>query len=158
MPRGADSAYLYYLDMSEFKTPLAKVCGEGLLLPGRQSGTGALLQQQAPGRERAAPTSWIFVAASWTLTGYVDPTISAMTQALNGKITLALLGVVAALVLALHGWPLNLAYRPILSLRDLVQELSQGNGIRTRRLAVTSTDDLGQIRRASTASSSGCRR
>jgi methyl-accepting chemotaxis protein len=40
---------------------------------------------------------------------------------------------------------LNLAYRPILSLRDLVQELSQGNGDLTRRLTVTSKDDLGQI-------------
>ena len=49
------------------------------------------------------------------------------------------------MVLVISMVALNLAYRPILSLRDLVQELSQGNGDLTRRLTVTSKDDLGQI-------------
>ena len=145
VPRGADSAYLYYLDMSEFKALLAKVSGEGRYFSLSDS-QGQVLYSSKPQREtESRPNKLDIRGSSWTLTGYIDlDYIRAMTQALNGKITLALLGV-AALVLVISMVALNLAYRPILSLRDLVQELSRGSGDLTRRLTVTSTDDLGQI-------------
>ncbi|MFQ2473513.1 methyl-accepting chemotaxis protein [Aeromonas caviae] len=145
VPRGADSAYLYYLDMSEFKTLLTKVSGEGRYFSLTDSQGQVLYSSKPQGESESRPNKLDIRGSVWTLTGYVDlDYIRAMTQALNGKITLALLGV-AALVLALSMVALNLAYRPILSLRDLVQELSQGNGDLTRRLTVTSKDDLGQI-------------
>ena len=145
VPRGADSAYLYYLDMSEFKTLLTKVSGEGRYFSLTDSQGQVLYSSKPQGESESRPNKLYIRGSEWTLTGYVDlDYIRAMTQALNGKITLALLGV-AALVLALSMVALNLAYRPILSLRDLVQELSQGNGDLTRRLTVTSKDDLGQI-------------
>ena len=145
VPRGADSAYLYYLDMSEFKALLAKVSGEGRYFSLADSQGQVLYSSKPQGESESRPNKLDIRGSEWTLTGYVDlDYIRAMTQALNGKITLALLGV-AALVLALSMVALNLAYRPILSLRDLVQELSQGNGDLTRRLTVTSKDDLGQI-------------
>ncbi|MCG9731523.1 methyl-accepting chemotaxis protein [Shewanella sp. Isolate13] len=40
---------------------------------------------------------------------------------------------------------LMVLYRPILSLKEMVIELSKGNGDLTRRLAVNNDDDLGQI-------------
>jgi methyl-accepting chemotaxis protein len=40
---------------------------------------------------------------------------------------------------------LNVVYRPILLLKEMVLDLSKGNGDLTRRIAVTSTDDLGEI-------------
>ncbi len=145
VPRGADSAYLYYLDMSEFKTLLTKVSGEGRYFSLTDSQGQVLYSSKPQGESESRPNKLDIRGSEWILTGYVDlDYIRAMTQALNGKITLALLGV-AALVLALSMVALNLAYRPILSLRDLVQELSQGNGDLTRRLTVTSKDDLGQI-------------
>ncbi|MGS3142708.1 methyl-accepting chemotaxis protein [Aeromonas sanarellii] len=145
VPRGADSAYLYYLDMSEFKTLLEKVSGEGRYFSLTDSQGRELYSSKPRGETESRPNTLDIRGSSWTLTGYIDlDYIRAMTQALNRKITLALLGV-AALVLVISMVALNLAYRPILSLRDLVQELSQGNGDLTRRLAVTSKDDLGQI-------------
>ena len=145
VPRGADSAYLYYLDMSEFKALLAKVSGEGRYFSLADSQDQVLYSSKPQGESESRPNQLDIRGSQWTLTGYVDlDYIRSMTQALNGKITLALLGV-AALVLAISMVALNLAYRPILSLRDLVQELSRGSGDLTRRLAVTSTDDLGQI-------------
>ncbi|TNI76213.1 methyl-accepting chemotaxis protein [Aeromonas media] len=145
VPRGADSAYLYYLDMSEFKALLAKVSGEGRYFSLADSQGQVLYSSKPQGESESRPNQLDIRGSQWTLTGYVDlDYIRSMTQALNGKITLALLGV-AALVLAISMVALNLAYRPILSLRDLVQELSRGSGDLTRRLAVTSTDDLGQI-------------
>ena len=145
VPRGADSAYLYYLDMSEFKALLAKVSGEGRYFSLSDSQGQVLYSSKPQGETENRPNKLDIRGSSWTLTGYIDlDYIRAMTQALNGKITLALLGV-AALVLVISMVALNLAYRPILSLRDLVQELSRGSGDLTRRLTVTSTDDLGQI-------------
>ncbi|MFM4849648.1 methyl-accepting chemotaxis protein [Aeromonas rivipollensis] len=145
VPRGADSAYLYYLDMSEFKALLAKVSGEGRYFSLVDSQGQVLYSSKPQGESESRPNQLDIRGSQWLLTGYVDlDYIRSMTQALNGKITLALLGV-AALVLAISMVALNLAYRPILSLRDLVQELSRGSGDLTRRLAVTSKDDLGQI-------------
>ncbi|MFM5033615.1 MULTISPECIES: methyl-accepting chemotaxis protein [Aeromonas] len=145
VPRGADSAYLYYLNMSEFKALLAKVSGEGRYFSLSDSQGQVLYSSKPQGETESRPNKLDIRGSSWTLTGYIDlDYIRAMTQALNGKITLALLGV-AALVLLISMVALNLAYRPILSLRDLVQELSRGSGDLTRRLTVTSTDDLGQI-------------
>ena len=145
VPRGADSAYLYYLDMSEFKALLAKVSGEGRYFSLADSQDQVLYSSKPQGESESRPNQLDIRGSQWTLTGYVDlDYIRSMTQALNGKITLALLGV-AALVLVISMVALNLAYRPILSLRDLVQELSRGSGDLTRRLTVTSKDDLGQI-------------
>ncbi|WP_111910883.1 methyl-accepting chemotaxis protein [Aeromonas media] len=145
VPRGADSAYLYYLDMSEFKALLAKVSGEGRYFSLADSQDQVLYSSKPQGESESRPSQLDIRGSQWTLTGYVDlDYIRSMTQALNGKITLALLGV-AALVLVISMVALNLAYRPILSLRDLVQELSRGSGDLTRRLTVTSKDDLGQI-------------
>ncbi|MDM5122514.1 methyl-accepting chemotaxis protein [Aeromonas rivipollensis] len=145
VPRGADSAYLYYLDMSEFKALLAKVSGEGRYFSLADSQGQVLYSSKPQGESESRPNQLDIRGSQWTLTGYVDlDYIRSMTQALNGKITLALLGV-AALVLVISMVALNLAYRPILSLRDLVQELSRGSGDLTRRLTVTSKDDLGQI-------------
>ncbi|TMX10821.1 methyl-accepting chemotaxis protein [Aeromonas salmonicida subsp. achromogenes] len=143
VPRGADSAYLYYLDMSEFKRLLEKVSGEGRYFS-LADGQGNVLYSSKPqGESESRPNQLDIRGSSWTLTGYVDlDYIRAMTQALNGKIVMALLAV-AVLVLAMLA--LNVAYHPILSLRDLVLELSRGSGDLTRRLAVTSKDDLGQI-------------
>ncbi|QYK13179.1 methyl-accepting chemotaxis protein [Shewanella rhizosphaerae] len=42
-------------------------------------------------------------------------------------------------------WVLYLLYRPILSLKAMVTELSKGNGDLTKRLEIHSEDDLGQI-------------
>ena len=103
VPRGADSAYLYYLDMSEFKRLLEKVSGEGRYFS-LADGQGNVLYSSKPqGESESRPNQLDIRGSSWTLTGYVDlDYIRAMTQALNGKIVMALLAV-AVLVLVLAG-------------------------------------------------------
>ncbi|WP_421169610.1 methyl-accepting chemotaxis protein [Aeromonas dhakensis] len=145
VPRGADSAYLYYLDMSEFKNLLASVSGEGRYFSLADGQGNELYSSKPQGESEARPNSLDIRGSRWILTGYIDlDYIRTMTQALNGQIIMALLGV-AVVVMVLAVLALNVAYRPILSLRDLVLELSRGSGDLTRRLAVTSSDDLGQI-------------
>jgi methyl-accepting chemotaxis protein len=145
VPRGTDSAYLYYLDMSEFKALLEKVSGEGRYFSLSDSQGQVLYSSKPQGESESRPNQLDIRGSQWTLTGYVDlDYIRSMTRSLNGQIIMALFGV-AIVVMVLAMLALNVAYRPILSLRDLVLELSRGSGDLTRRLTVTSTDDLGQI-------------
>ncbi|MDF2156030.1 methyl-accepting chemotaxis protein [Vibrio sp. CAU 1672] len=53
--------------------------------------------------------------------------------------------VMLSVALLLTIFILNVVYRPILLLKEMVLDLSKGNGDLTRRIPVTSTDDLGQI-------------
>ncbi len=63
----------------------------------------------------------------------------ALTRALVSSIVM--IAIAVALLLAL----LQLLYRPILLLKEMVLDLSKGNGDLTRRLPVQSEDDLGAI-------------
>ena len=81
----------------------------------------------------------------WYLIVGVDKSIAfaqveqAKTSALITALILVFITIALVLVI------LNIAYRPILSLKDMVVDLSEGNGDLTRRLPVNSNDDLGQI-------------
>ncbi len=81
----------------------------------------------------------------WDLFIGVDKSVAyaAVDEALTSAIvsSLVMISIAVLLVFAI----LNILYRPILSLKDVVIALSQGNGDLTRRLPVTSNDDLGQI-------------
>lgn len=82
---------------------------------------------------------------SWHLLVGVDKSIAyqKVEEAVDTSlITACMLLLVAIAVLF---FTLNLAYRPILALKSTIVDLSQGNGDLTRRLEVTSQDDLGQI-------------
>lgn len=64
-------------------------------------------------------------------------------EALKSAIILSLVMLVIAVVTSLG--ILKILYRPILELKEVVNDLSTGNGDLTRRLTVSSNDDLGQI-------------
>lgn len=72
-----------------------------------------------------------------------DVAYAAVDEALTNAIITSLIMVFTAI--ALVTVLLNVLYRPILSLKEVVIDLSQGNGDLTRRLPVTSNDDLGEI-------------
>ncbi|PSW05430.1 methyl-accepting chemotaxis protein [Photobacterium lipolyticum] len=81
----------------------------------------------------------------WYLVIGVNKSIAyaAVDEALADAIisSLVMLSIAIILVVAI----LNVLYRPILTLKEVVLDLSKGNGDLTRRLPVTSDDDLGQI-------------
>jgi len=68
---------------------------------------------------------------------------AAVDESLSSAITSSLIMLVIALILAIA--VLNVIYQPILTLKEVVMDLSQGNGDLTRRLPITRNDDLGQI-------------
>ena len=63
----------------------------------------------------------------------------ALKNAIMLSLTMLIIAVVASLVM------LKMLYRPILELKEMVSDLAMGNGDLTRRLKVSSDDDLGQI-------------
>lgn len=63
----------------------------------------------------------------------------ALTDAVIASLVMLTIGIL--LVIAI----LNVLYRPILTLKEVVLDLSQGNGDLTRRLPVANNDDLSQI-------------
>jgi len=61
----------------------------------------------------------------------------ALTNAIISSIIMVAIAILLVMLL------LNILYRPILTLKELVLDLSKGNGDLTRRIPVTSNDDLG---------------
>lgn len=82
---------------------------------------------------------------SWHLLVGVDKSIvyQQVEEALETSLFTA--GLLLLASLAVLFTILNIAYRPILALKNTIEDLSQGNGDLTRRLDVHSNDDLGQI-------------
>ncbi|WP_316936970.1 methyl-accepting chemotaxis protein [Vibrio vulnificus] len=64
---------------------------------------------------------------------------SAKTKAIMVAIIATVISVTLAFIL------INLLYRPIVSLRNMITSLSSGSGDLTQRLAITSDDDIGRI-------------
>ncbi|SDJ45928.1 methyl-accepting chemotaxis sensory transducer with Cache sensor [Ferrimonas sediminum] len=67
------------------------------------------------------------------------PVDRALTNAIVSSLIMLAVGIVVVLAV------LKVLYRPIHALKEVVMDLSQGNGDLTRRLPVTGDDDLGQI-------------
>jgi len=63
----------------------------------------------------------------------------AKDEAIMSAVIMLIVAVLLSLII------LNTLYRPILTLKDVVLDLSKGNGDLTRRLPVINNDDLGQI-------------
>ncbi|NOH98968.1 methyl-accepting chemotaxis protein [Vibrio sp. 99-70-13A1] len=86
-----------------------------------------------------------FSGQTWQLNGYIDTTlIEQNTDSLNQMITLALI-VCGLIFIAISIVLLSIAFKPLLNLKAVVADLSQGNGDLTQRLEVVSKDEIGQI-------------
>ena len=145
VPRGADSAYFFYLDLTPLQTLLHKASQGGSHFELKDSAGTLLFSEKPDGQLIPLAHKLDVKGKTWVLTGFVDTDyIQGITDQLNRTITLALL-VAGILIMLLSVAATRVAYRPIISLRELVAELSQGNGDLTRRLVVTGQDDLGQI-------------
>lgn len=85
-----------------------------------------------------AGKKWYFIAGVDKATVFAD-LYAAQTNAIVTALIATIISAVVALLV------LNVLYRPILVLKETIVGLSQGNGDLTQRIAVTNSDDLGQI-------------
>lgn len=107
----------------------------------------ALVHYALNGVEKIAYTRKIPLAngKSWHLFISINKSIAYkhVEEALMDAIIASVIMLSIAILLAVI--VLNVVYRPILRLKEMVLDLSKGNGDLTRRIPVTSTDDLGEI-------------
>jgi len=82
---------------------------------------------------------------SWYLFIGVNKSVAyaSVDEALETAVFTSIIMLVVGLLLTI--FVLNIVYRPILTLKEVVLDLSKGNGDLTRRLPVESNDDLGDI-------------
>ncbi|MFH4666531.1 methyl-accepting chemotaxis protein [Vibrio cidicii] len=106
----------------------------------------ALFEYQLNGQDKLLFSRSIQVGdKKWVYAVGLDKSIAfaelddARTSAIIVTVIATVISVILAFIL------INILYRPIISLRDMIANLSSGNGDLTQRLAVTSNDDIGQI-------------
>ncbi|MDG3084954.1 methyl-accepting chemotaxis protein [Vibrio hannami] len=136
---------IFYADLSSVVQLLAESSGEGSYFELLDEKKTVVFSNKIDGDLMPISEAISFGGKEWLLTGYVDNGyIQSNTDSLNGSITIALL-IAAAVIIPISIVLINLAFRPIVTLRELITDLASGSGDLTRRLKVETKDDLGQI-------------
>jgi len=143
--RNDDSADFFVVDLSHLTDVMAKYDMQGSYIELFSPNGLSVFSNKIEGELIAISQQVKVGDKTWTLKSYIDKQqIQANTSALNWKITVALL-ISAVVIILLSVMMLNIAFKPLQQLKSVVQELSQGNGDLTQRLAVQSQDEIGAI-------------
>ncbi|WP_413284630.1 methyl-accepting chemotaxis protein [Vibrio sp. MA40-2] len=143
--RGPDSGDLFVIDLTRIQQLLSSSAVEGSYVELADSAGNILFSNKVPGDLIPVANNFDVGGKEWQLTGYIDRGfIKANTDSLSSAITIALL-IAAAIIIPLSIVALNIAFKPIVSLRQVVTDLASGNGDLTHRLKVETKDDLGKI-------------
>ncbi len=139
------TANFFTLDISNLKDILETYSLPGSYMELISANQTTIFSDKASDNVIPVSNQFTIDGKNWTLNGYIDlDNIQANTDRLNWKITLALL-ISAAIIIGLSVAMLHYAFIPLLRLKQLVADLSQGNGDLTQRLSVASGDEIGQI-------------
>ncbi|MDV7102930.1 methyl-accepting chemotaxis protein [Vibrio sp. TH_r3] len=143
--RGPDSGDLFVVDLTRIQELLRSSSVKGSYVELADSAGNILFSNKVEGELIPVQNSFDVGGKQWQLTGYIDKGyIEANTDTLSRSITIALL-IAAAIIIPLSIIALNIAFKPIVSLRQVVTDLASGNGDLTHRLKVDTKDDLGKI-------------
>ncbi|WED20662.1 methyl-accepting chemotaxis protein [Vibrio sp. JC009] len=139
------SGNIFYMDLSPAQRLLQDATAEGSYLELIDANQTVIFSNKQEGDLTLISQQFDVYGKTWTLNGYIDKAnIQKNTDTLNGAITIALL-ISAAIIIPISIALLTLAFRPIISLRDVISDLANGSGDLTHRLKVESQDDLGKI-------------
>jgi methyl-accepting chemotaxis protein len=136
---------IFEIKLTQIETLLAGLNSEGSYIELLDGDNQTVFSDKVDGDLTMFEYPVQFAGEQWKMLGYIDNTfIQKHTNALNSKITAAL-SVSGAIIVLFGIFFIHLAYRPIVALKLLVQELASGDADLTRRLEVHSNDDIGQI-------------
>lgn len=145
IPTDASNGNIFYQDLTDIQHLLEEATGEGAYLELLDPNQTVVFSNKKNGDLTPISQQFDVNGKTWTLTGYIDAAyIKANTDKLNGAITIALL-IAAAIIIPATIVSLNLVFRPIVTLRELITDLANGSGDLTHRLKVDTKDDLGMI-------------
>lgn len=141
----SDNGNIFVVDLSSTKELLAQSSVEGSYVELKDAAGNILFSNKINGDLIPIENTFEVGGNQWTLTGYIDKAfIQKNTDSLNGSITIALL-IASALIIPLSILATNIAFKPIVTLRDVINDLANGSGDLTHRLKVETQDDLGKI-------------
>jgi len=145
IPRSNDSGDLFIIGLDRILNLLDSSSVKGSYFELKDSAGNILFSNKSDGDLVPIENKIDVGGKQWTLTGFIDKAyIQANTARLNGSITIALL-IAAAIIIPLSIVALNIAFKPIVTLRDVITDLANGSGDLTHRLDVETQDDLGKI-------------
>ncbi|EGU38239.1 methyl-accepting chemotaxis protein, partial [Vibrio ichthyoenteri ATCC 700023] len=145
VPNGTVDGNIFYIDLSDTQELLASSAVDGSYMELVDPSNNILFSNKTDGDLIPLPSTFDVRGSQWSLTGYIDNAyILENTAQLNNAITLTLV-ISGLLIISLSIVAVNIAFKPIVSLRNIVTDLSQGNGDLTRRLEIHTQDDLGKI-------------
>ncbi|BDU40492.1 methyl-accepting chemotaxis protein [Vibrio nigripulchritudo] len=143
--RDGGSADFYTVNLIIFSDIIRKYAIEGSYVELISSSNQTIFSNKIDGDLQKISSPVEMDGMSWTLNSYVDlQNIRDNTALLNNEITIVLI-LIGLIVIALSTLTLHQAFRPLLSLKNMVAELSNGTGDLTQRLSVKSKDEIGTI-------------
>ena len=145
IPRERNTGDIFYVTLNNIKQTLEESVVKGSYIELIDSAGHVLFSNKQEGDLTPIPSTFDVGGKKWQLNGYIDKgSIQENTNRLNGSITIALL-IAAAILIPLSILLINIAFKPIVSLRKVITDLANGSGDLTHRLAVETKDDLGEI-------------
>tara|TARA_R110001583_G_scaffold42087_6_gene133758 strand:+ start:261 stop:2003 length:1743 start_codon:yes stop_codon:yes gene_type:complete len=145
IPRDKNTGDIFFVALNNIKQTLEESVVKGSYTELVDSAGNVLFSNKQEGELTPIPSTFDVGGKQWQLNGYIDKgNIQANTNRLNGSITIALL-IAAAILIPLSILLINIAFKPIVSLRKVITDLANGSGDLTHRLAVETKDDLGEI-------------
>ncbi|MGF1758204.1 methyl-accepting chemotaxis protein [Photobacterium sagamiensis] len=143
--RSENIADIFYLDVEDIVYYLDDLAFDGMFIQLEDGAETVLFSNQMASDTPVVRIPIDLKGKQWFVTGFMDKAYAEYnTKELNNAITIAL--VIAAIVITpLCLFILVLAYKPVISLRNLILELAKGNGDLTQRLEVKNEDDFGKI-------------
>lgn len=145
VPENARDGNIFYVDLSPVQNMLSNTSGNGYYFELTDSNKNIIFSNEKGTDLDAIKTPFEVAGKEWVLTGYIDRNfIQENVNRLNRSITLALL-ILSSIVIPVSIFLIHKSFTPIVKLRELVTELSNGNGDLTQRLKVELKDDLGMI-------------
>ena len=118
---------IYYIDLSQLQNLLADVSTKGSYLELKDATNRILFSNKVEGNLVPITNTFKIDDKHWSLTGYIDiDYIENQAQQLNRKIMVCML-IIATLLVVISLFVITLTFKPITRLRDVINELSQGN-------------------------------
>jgi len=142
MSRGTD---IFIVDLSSIIDTLTKLKSEGRFLELIDNLGQKIYSDQSPEDVTKLESTIKVADKEWSIISYIDNQyIRDHTAKLNNRINFVTLAFGTFIMLLGVGF-IIIAYRPIVALRQLVEDLGHGEADLTMRLDVNSEDDIGRI-------------
>ncbi|WP_104402436.1 methyl-accepting chemotaxis protein [Vibrio penaeicida] len=143
--RDGGSADFYTVDLAIFSEIIKKYSVNGSYIELISSSNQTIYSDKINGDLKTLNSTVEMDGINWSLNSYVDlQSIRDNTATLNNEITIVLV-LIGLIVIAFSTLMLHQAFRPLLLLKNMVAELSNGTGDLTQRLTVKSKDEIGTI-------------